>query len=148
MPTRLSARRLDTTPNGPTRELKSRPTVLVVEDDAPTREGLYALLTADGYHVVVAGGYKDGRRALLSTHPDLVLTDLRLGGFNGLQLLILSPSPVPAIVVTGFADPVLEEQARSLGAAFVLKPIVPRALLELIEQKLAEGSSPSSAWTP
>lgn len=123
--------------------MRLRPTVLVVEDDAATRKGLDALLTADGYHVVVAEGYDDGRRALLSAQPDLVVTDLRLGGFNGLQLLIFSPSPVPAIVVTGFADPVLEEQARRLGATFVLKPIVPRALLQLIEQKLAEGS-PSS----
>ena len=113
-----------------------RHTILLVEDDAATRKGLDALLTAAGYHVVEVAGFNEARHALVSAHPHLVLTDIRLGEFNGLQLLALSPTPIPAIVVTGFADPVLEETARSFGAVFVLKPIAPAALLELIAQKL------------
>jgi DNA-binding NtrC family response regulator len=113
-------------------------TILLVEDDAPTRKGLEALLTSAGYRVVVAADFAAGRRALFSKPPDLVLTDIRLGEFNGLQLLALSSIPIPAIVITGFADPVLEDVARSLGAVFVLKPIVPSALLELVADRLAQ----------
>lgn len=113
-----------------------RHTILLVEDDAATRKGLEALLTAAGYDVVGAADFNEGRHALVSSHPHLVLTDIRLGEFNGLQLLALSPTPIPAIVVTGFADPVLEETARTFGAVFVLKPIVPSALLDLIARKL------------
>jgi DNA-binding NtrC family response regulator len=121
-----------------------RHTILLVEDDASTRRGLEALLKAAGYHVVGASDFGEGRRALTSVHPDLVLTDIRLGEFNGLQLVALSPVPIPSIVVTGFADPVLEEAAHKLGAVFVLKPIVPSDLLELVAQKLAH-TSPSPA---
>jgi hypothetical protein len=46
----------------------------------------------------------------------LVIADLRLGGFNGLQLLLLSPRPIPTIIITGFPDQVLEAEARRAGA--------------------------------
>jgi DNA-binding response OmpR family regulator len=78
----------------------------------------------------------------------LILVDVRLAGDNGLQLLALSPRPVPAIVMTGFADPVLEAQAWQLGADFILKPISPPALLALIQTKLAASrdADPNRRW--
>ena len=70
---------------------------------------------------------------------------MRLGPFNGLQLVISSPKPIPAIIITGFADPVLESDAQRRGADYVLKPVSPARLLDLVAQKLA-AARPGSAF--
>jgi DNA-binding response OmpR family regulator len=112
-------------------------TILLVEDDATTRVGLTELMENAGYTVQAVGTFEEASRILRSSPPDLLITDVRLGPFNGLQLVISSPTPIPAIIITGFADPVLESDARRRGAEYVLKPVDPAALLRLIEQKLA-----------
>ena len=114
------------------------PRVLVVDDDAGARVGLKELLDAAGYDTIVAGSFQDGKRLLQNGGPDLLIADIRLGAFNGLQLVAAAPKRIPTIVVTGFADPVLEAEARSFGAEFIVKPVMPSALLALVERQLAE----------
>jgi DNA-binding response OmpR family regulator len=114
--------------------------ILLVEDDDATRGGLSMLLERAGYDVVAADGVPEGRRVLEEARPDLLITDVRLGAFNGLQLIAMSRRPIPAIVTTGFPDPVLEAQARQCGAAFLLKPIEPAGLLILLKELLGNGS--------
>jgi DNA-binding response OmpR family regulator len=110
--------------------------ILVVEDDSSNRSGLVKLLTQAGYEAVGAATFEQGRQLLATENPDLLITDLRLEGFNGLQLIITRVRPIPAIVITGFADRTLELEARHLGADFLVKPFAPSALLTLVEQKL------------
>ena len=112
------------------------PKVLIVEDDLATRVGLQELLASAGYVVVVAGDFREGRRALEQDHPDLLIVDLRLQGFNGLQLLHINPRPIPTIVVTGFPDDVLRADALRLGAHYLVKPVDPVNLLALVERLL------------
>jgi CheY-like chemotaxis protein len=114
-------------------------TVLVVEDDRATRMGVAELLRGAGYEVTAVGTFEEGARILRTLPPDLLIADVRLGPFNGLQLVISSPTPVPAIIMTGFADPVLEADARRRGAEYILKPVDPNALLRLVGQKLTTG---------
>jgi DNA-binding response OmpR family regulator len=111
--------------------------VLIVDDDKTTREGLAELLEESGYEAFAVGTFEEATRFLRSTPPDLLIADVRLGPFNGLQLVISSPKPIPAIIITGFADPVLEADARRRGADYVLKPVSPARLLELVAQKLS-----------
>ena len=59
----------------------------------------------------------------------------------GLQLILNSPHAIPTIVITGFADPVLEAEARRGGAAYLVKPVQPRHLLELVAEKLTPHHS-------
>ena len=108
--------------------------ILLVEDDYASRTGLVKILKNAGYDVFDAGTFDEGRRLLMENNPDLLIVDLRLGGFNGLQLIVTRP--MPAIVITGFADPVLETEAKHLGAEFLVKPFAPSTLLRLIEEKL------------
>jgi FixJ family two-component response regulator len=49
----------------------------------------------------------------------------------------MEPQRIPAIIVTGFDDPVIESDAKRLGAAFLLKPVLPSLLLSVVAQKLA-----------
>ena len=112
--------------------------VLIVDDDKTTREGLAEYLEGSGYQAFAVGTFEEATRILRSaTPPDLLIADVRLGPFNGLQLVISSPKPIPAIIITGFADPVLESDAKRRGADYVLKPVSPARLLDLVAQKIS-----------
>jgi DNA-binding response OmpR family regulator len=108
--------------------------VLVVEDDDAARAGLVRLIASRGHEVFAAATFEDGKRLLKMHHPDVLITDIRLGAFNGLQLLLSDSEHTQAIVATAFSDHVLEAEARKLGAHFLLKPIVPAMLLDLIDE--------------
>jgi DNA-binding response OmpR family regulator len=122
-------------------------TILVVEDDEATRVGLLVLLAEAGYRTIGAGTLKQATELLAQQNPDLMIVDVRLGGDNGLQLVAMAIQPVPAIVTTAFADPILEAEARQFGADFMVKPLSPRALMELIERKLAEAAKVPATTT-
>jgi DNA-binding response OmpR family regulator len=115
--------------------------ILLVEDDDATRTGYGEFLRLAGHDVIAASSYQEGRHAAVTESPDLLITDLRLEGFNGLQLLLLSPQPVPTIIVTGFHDQVLEAEARRAGAEYIVKPISPATLIALVESKLRSASA-------
>jgi CheY-like chemotaxis protein len=125
--------------------------ILVVEDDAAARRGLAALLAGAGYEVSETGSMADAIDTVEHDPPDLIVTDVRLAQFNGLYLAAVNPRRIPVIVVTGFADAGLEQEARDLGAEFLLKPIRPSRLLAVIEQRLpltsdGEGFSLARRW--
>jgi len=113
------------------------PKILIVEDDDATREALKQVLTHAGYETSAAGSFQDGVQALIATSPDLLITDVRLGEYNGLQLVATAQPPTTAIVLTGYADPVLQKDAKQLGADYLVKPISPPDLLRLVEKKVA-----------
>jgi CheY-like chemotaxis protein len=121
--------------------------ILIVEDDADTREMLATLLAMEGFHTVAA---EDGLEALhlLRTvrHrapevPCLVLLDLkmpRLGGheFRRAQLGDPTVASVPVAVMSGATD--LEARAQALGAvASVSKPIDCDVLMEVVRRYCA-----------
>jgi DNA-binding response OmpR family regulator len=113
--------------------------ILIVDDDEATRRGLQLFFESAKFDVVVAGSFAEARAALSQAMPDLLIADVRLGEFNGLQLVATSPRPIPAIIITGYADHVLEADAHALGAEYVLKPVSLPALLALVQEKLALG---------
>lgn len=105
--------------------------VLIVDDEAGTRHGLAEFLETAGYQTVTADGFEVAQYLLRALRPDVLITDVRLGEYNGLQLLISAPS-VPAIVISGFDDPVLRLDAEQMGATYLTKPVRPAAVLELL----------------
>ena len=109
--------------------------VLIVEDDAATREGLAELLESAGYETLAVDGFEFAMSILRTAPPDVMITDIRLGDYNGLQLVINSPAPVPAIVISGFPDPVLRSDAEHLGAAYLTKPVSPSEVLTLVSER-------------
>jgi DNA-binding response OmpR family regulator len=122
--------------------------ILIVEDDNSNRTGLIQLLNQAGYDTIGAATFEKGRQLLQTENPDLLITDLRLEAFNGLQLIITRLKPIPTIVITGFADRVLETEAKHLGAAYLVKPFLPTALLDLIEELLGPqvGAERERRW--
>jgi len=122
------------------------PTILIVDDHQVTRLGLAEMLSRAGYRVMTAATFPEARRILSDARPDLLIADVRLGSFNGLQLVISGPNRVPAIVITGHADSVLEAEARRGGADYLVKPFDPDMLLSRIRHKL--DTAATSASTP
>jgi DNA-binding response OmpR family regulator len=116
-------------------------TILIVDDHDATRRGLQELLAKAGYRVLSASTFDEGKRLLNEQAPDLLVADVRLGDFNGLQLLVVG-RVLPSIIVTGFPDPVLEAEALRLGANYLTKPIAPHKLLALIEEKFVSAAQP------
>src|SRR5688572_481176 len=119
-------------------------TILIVDDHRVTRLGLAEMIANAGYGVVTAATFQEARRILREAPPDLLIADVRLGPFNGLQLVISGPKRVPAIVITGYADAVLEAEARRGGADYLVKPFDPERLLAMIRQKLSATPPPFS----
>jgi DNA-binding response OmpR family regulator len=113
--------------------------ILVVDDDDATRAGMVEFLQHAGYEAAAVGSFDEARKELRAKTPDLLITDIRLREYNGLQLLIWMPTPIRAIVVTGFPDPVLEAEARTQGAPVLVKPITPSVLLKAVEDALTQA---------
>lgn len=105
------------------------------------------MLADAGYRMLTADSFERAVDVLRNASPDLLILDVRLGDFNGLQLIATAPRPVKAIVVTGFADTVLERDARNLGAEFLVKPITRAQLLAMIERQLpTPAPTPERRW--
>lgn len=118
-----------------------RSRILVVDDNEMYLAGIKELLEEAGYDTFVASTFEDGKVELRDREPDLLILDVRLGAFNGLQLISTGRVGIPAIVVTGFDDPVLRADASEFGATYMVKPVPPAALLELIDQKLKSAGA-------
>jgi DNA-binding NtrC family response regulator len=117
--------------------------ILIVEDDRASLDGLIALVGAAGYRVTGVQSFEEGRRAL-ADGPDLLVTDIRLGAYNGLQLIIRGRALNPrlrAIVVTGYPDIVVQREAERLDAIHLEKPLDPARLLREVANAIA-GSDP------
>ena len=112
--------------------------VLIVEDDPGIREGLAEILENAGYETIAVDGFEFAQRLLRTNPPDVLITDIRLGEYNGLNLIITAEPSVPAIVISGFTDPVLQSTAEQLGATYLTKPFAPSAVLELVSHKTSQ----------
>ena len=112
--------------------------VLVVDDDVSTMVALAELLEQAGYRPVTVAGFKEALQILRGHPPDILITDIRLGGYNGLQLIISGAPRVPAIVMTGFDDRTLAATAHEFGADYLVKPVDPRALLQLVASRIGD----------
>src|SRR5919106_2738347 len=114
-----------------------KPKILVVDDDPSVRRMLTELIAGVGYEVLSAGTFEEGKHLADEGNPDLMLIDIRLGDYNGLQLAVrerVNHPGRPVIVMTGHSDPVLEAEARRHGAEFVEKPLHPSRLIDMIRR--------------
>ncbi len=105
------------------------PTVLVVDGIPSTRTTTVGELSRAGYVCASAGSFRDAEARLAERSPDLLITAVRLGAFNGLQLVLqrfLRDPSRRAIVTDIVHDPVLEREARRAGAVYTVTPVSPQ----------------------
>ena len=106
--------------------MKSRPKIQLIEDDASIAAALKKELQAEGYEVAVATRGDDGLALALEQSCDVVITDLRMPGLSGLELvqrLHVAKPKLPIIMVTAFGTTESAIEATKLGAYdYLLKP--------------------------
>jgi CheY-like chemotaxis protein len=125
-----------------------RPKVLLVEDNATTRELLSTILSLEGFEVV-SQAYPDGVQAVINSlreeNPQLVLMDFHIGQFNGIDLVstirqdeLLHHLP---ILMSSGAD--VKESCLKAGAdAFIMKPYGIDQLVQAIKEILPTETNP------
>jgi two-component system response regulator AtoC len=103
-----------------------RGTILIVDDEKPTREGLRRSLE-DEFDVYTAGNVDEALNVLATEHVDLVLTDLRLGGEDGMALIekiLQRPRPPICLLMTAYGSITTAVEAMKRGVYdFVTKPV-------------------------
>jgi DNA-binding NtrC family response regulator len=102
------------------------PAILIVEDEAKMRRLLELNLGEDGFTTLSAGDAEAGLKLLRENPVDLVLTDLKLPGMNGLEFLQAVKrhnAALPVVVMTAFGTVETAVEAMKAGASdYVLKP--------------------------
>jgi len=116
--------------------MSDRGTVLFVDDEASMRQAVSQWLELAGFELIV---HHDGASALgkLSTDfPGILVTDLKMEGIDGLELLRRSHAidpELPVLVITGHGDVETAVEAMQLGAYdFIEKPFAPERFLDIV----------------
>jgi FixJ family two-component response regulator len=114
---------------------ETRPTVVLVEDDAGLREAVQFALETEGYRVLA---YASGEALLeqdLPAGPVCLVVDFHLGGMSGMEALRAlrhRGARYPTIVMTTAPSPLLREWAHSTAATLIEKPLLEDVLIGAI----------------
>ena len=113
---------------------KSR--ILVVDDEAVVREGVRRILENDRYSVESCSSGRAALDLMQIKDFDMVITDLKMPGMSGLEVLktikILQPE-IPVIIITGYSTVDTAVEAMKNGAIdYIAKPFTPDQLLEKV----------------
>src|SRR5262245_4504313 len=95
------------------------PLIILVNADAKALSQMSTALTERGYSVAAVRSFADAKALLASSSPDLLIVDVRLAEYNGLQLAIFSREDHPdlPVVVTNYSeDKIVEADAVRYGA--------------------------------
>ena len=131
---------------------KAAPLVLLVDDDAAITTVLGSLLKQEGFSVAVASSGREALSVLEKRPVDVMLTDLRMPGMDGMALLkhVSKASPdVPIVVLSAHGTVALAVDAMKAGAAdFLTKPFEREEVLFVLKKALAASSSAEPAQPP
>jgi two-component system response regulator HydG len=121
-------------------QIPSKGSALLVDDDPLICEFLDHALTRQGFRVVTEGSAEDALQRLTTEDFDVVVTDVNMGGLDGLKFtekVLAQRADVPVILVTGMASMEVAVAALRAGAwDFLVKPIDPQLLTLSMERAL------------
>jgi two-component system response regulator AtoC len=115
--------------------------ILVVDDDAPIRRTFQEHLTGAGYEVRTAANAEEALEVLDKFDPALVVTDLRMPGMSGLELLrqVRRVSDADVAVITAYEEMRTAMEAMKAGAYdYLVKPLDLAAIEHLVERCLRD----------
>ncbi|MCA5971159.1 MULTISPECIES: sigma-54-dependent transcriptional regulator [Pseudomonas] len=114
--------------------------VIVVDDEAPIRQAVEQWLTLSGFEVQVFARAEECLAHLPEHFPGVVLTDVRMPGMSGLELLTRlqgADRDLPVILLTGHGDvPMAVEAMREGAYDFLEKPFSPETLISNLRRAL------------
>jgi CheY-like chemotaxis protein len=121
-------------------------TILVTDDDTACRETILKTLEREGHTLYAARDVDTAIQAVKQKQFDLIVSDYRMPGKTGIDLLMELAelgSHIPVLLVSAYADPQTEAIARNLGAVALLKKpfrrqqLLDYAALALPHEKIA-----------
>src|SRR5918992_403545 len=132
----------------------ANPTVLLVDDDKDLLQLIAMRLTASGYAVTAVESGEAALAALAVSRPQVVVTDLRMQGMDGLALFdaIHRESPsLPVVILTAHGTiPEAVSATRRGVFSFLTKPFEPKVLLDTVAEAIRLCAPPASgqseAW--
>jgi DNA-binding NtrC family response regulator len=104
--------------------MTDRPTVLIIDDETSILESLEILLRAEGFAPTVAQGGHRGLEQIEAGRPDIVLTDIRMPGITGVEILAAAHEhdpDLPVILMTAQATLQSAMQAVNAGAFYYIQ---------------------------
>jgi CheY-like chemotaxis protein len=126
-------------------------TIVIVEDEIPVRRFAARVLAEAGYRTIEAGDGVEAENTIRSHHGpvDLVLSDIRMPGGNGLDLgadLAITNPRTPVLYMTGLTDSIAAEGIRlTMPEALLFKPFTEIQLLERVQVLLSHGLAASAS---
>jgi CheY-like chemotaxis protein len=121
--------------------MRNIPQVLVIDDDAVVGRSFERVLTEKGYEVDMALSGEEGLKDMDTTEYDVVFTDIKMPGIDGIEVAerIKAKCPwTPVVVITGYGTEENEARASVLGVnGFVRKPLTPE-MIESVTLKALE----------
>jgi DNA-binding NtrC family response regulator len=116
--------------------------VLVVDDDSVVGHSINRVLSEQGYQVREALSGIEALEELGHQTYDLVFTDLRMPGMDGLDMasrMKKSHPEMPVVVITGYGTEANESKARDIGVSgFLRKPLSPESIIENANRAMRE----------
>ena len=123
--------------------------ILVLDDDANALSGMVEILRDADHLVTGATTYDAAKRLLAIESYDLLITDVRLRGFNGLNLARqcnIDHPDMAIMIITGYDEPMMEIEAARYHAEFLHKPFQPEVFVKKVTRCL-EGLHRQRRWT-
>ncbi len=125
----------------------AKPLIAIVDDDESVCRALKRLVRSlgmDGETFASGQEFLDLIEAMPSFHPDCVVLDVQMPGFNGLELqerLTRNGNPLPVIFITAHDDIGVQQKALAGGAvAFLRKPVNDELLIKTMREALKRGT--------
>jgi CheY-like chemotaxis protein len=113
--------------------------VLVVDDDPVVGKSFNRVLSQKGYVVITAANAQEALSKVQEGEYDVVFTDIKMPGMNGIELterLRIERPWTPVVIVTGFGSKINQDRAAAAGvSSFLQKPLSP----EMIEESLTKA---------
>lgn len=118
--------------------MRTAPRILIVEDDVENRTAMVRVLGRAGYKTTEADNGEQALHRILKQNADILISDLRLPGLDGIELLkrakVASPE-IEVILVTGYGTVEIAVEALKAGAYdFITKPVKKAYLLRVVER--------------
>jgi len=116
--------------------------VVIVAQNPALATALLSWLGSAGYELAIVTTFA-AAKALLETKPALIISELKLGEYNGLHLALKARAAgIPAIIV-GPHDAVLQKDADELGATYLTSVLRRSQVLDLVQERLGGSTGPT-----
>lgn len=116
----------------------SKHIVLLVDDELLVRWSLSKILSKQGFEVYTAATANEALVILEQEEVDWLVTDLKMPGMDGLELIKRLRERYPAVklvLMSAYGSPTVAKEAKELGAMFMNKPFDADALIDALSEK-------------